>query len=94
MTIKITQVTTSTGEIILTIVYDDPKGSEIIRTFTLRKNDLYGILGDVCKSLGRTATLTDAQQVIVSIVRQLRSGAQFLPANFDFAPYIGVELET
>ena len=94
MTVKITQVSTSTGEILLTLSYDDPKGSGTIKTFLLRKNDLYSILGKVCQELGRTATLTDAQQAIVSIIRELRSGAQFLPANFDFTPYIGVELET
>ena len=94
MTIKISQLSTSTGEILLTLSFDNPKGSGTMQTYTLRKDQLYNILAQVGTLLGRPVTLTDAQQSVVGIVNQIRAGTLLLPINFDFAPYVGVELET
>jgi hypothetical protein len=43
--------------------------------------------------LGRPLTVTDARQAIVSIINEVRRGKSGVPENFDFTPYINVELE-
>jgi hypothetical protein len=94
VTIKITQVSVSTGEVVLTVSYDNPKGSGQLSIFQLRKQDLVDQLIDIRRLLGRLLTLTDAKQVLVSIINGVRSGQSGIPEDFDFAPYIGVELES
>ena len=93
MTIKITQVSTSAGEVVLTVAYDNPKGSGTLFTFKLRKQDLVDRLIQVRSLLGRPQTLTDAKQALVEIINEVRSGQQGIPEDFDFTPYIGAELE-
>jgi hypothetical protein len=94
MTVKITQVTTNTGEVSLTLTYDNPAGSGKFATFKLRKTDLYTRLHNVEVLLGRPLTLTDAQQAIVAIVNEARNGKSSIPADFDFTQYLNVEIET
>jgi len=93
MTIKIMQVSTSSGEIVLTITYDDPKGSGNFSTFELHYRDLVSRLVQVTALLGRSVTLADAQQVLVEIINEVRKNQAGIPQNFDFTPYIGAELE-
>jgi hypothetical protein len=93
MTIKITQVSSASGEIILTIAYDNPKGSGALNTFQLSYQDLKNKLAQVAVLLGRNVTLTDAQQVLVEIVNEARKSVGGIPQTFNFTPYIGVELE-
>lgn len=93
MTIKISQIQTSSGEIILSVTYDNPKGSEITSSFILHYRDLVDRLVQVQNLLGRALTLTDAQQVLVKIINEVRSNQSGIPQNFDFTPYVGVELE-
>lgn len=93
MTIKISQIQTSSGEIILSVTFDNPKGSGITSSFILHYRDLVDRLVQVQNLLGRALTLTDAQQVLVKIINGVRSNQSGIPQNFDFTPYIGVELE-
>lgn len=93
MTIKITQVSASSGDIILIITYDNPVGSGQLSTFQLSKQDLVNRLIQVRTLLGRPLTLTDAKQAIVAIINEVRKGQSGIPEQFDFTPYIGVELE-
>jgi len=93
MTIKITQVSSASGQIILTITYDNPKGSGNLGTFKLSYQDLKGKLIQVAALLGREATLQDAQEVLVEIINEVRKNQAGIPQIFDFAPYIGAELE-
>jgi hypothetical protein len=93
MTVKITQVSTSLGEIVLTITYDNPAGSGQNFTFQLRKQDLVDRLIQVRTLLGRPLTLTDAKQALVAIINEVRQGQQGIPEDFNFTPYIGVNLE-
>jgi len=93
MTVKITQVSTSGGEIVLTITYDNPKGSGNLSTFQLHYRDLVDRLVQVTALLGRSITLTDAQQTLVEIINEVRKNQAGIPQNFDFTPYIGAELE-
>lgn len=93
MTIKITQVSTSAGQIMLTVTYDNPKGSGTLYTFQLSYQNLVDQLVEVGSLLGRNVTLTDAQQVLVAIINGVRKNAAGIPQNFDFTPYINVELE-
>jgi hypothetical protein len=94
MTIKITAVSTSAGEITLTISYDNPAGSGKLFTFQVRKQDLVDRLIQIRLLLGRPLTLTDARQALLEIINEVRRGKSGVPENFDFTPYIGVELET
>jgi hypothetical protein len=94
MTVKITQVSSASGQIVLTIAYDNPKGSGNISTFQLSYQDLKDRLVQVAATLGRNVTLTDAQQALVEIINEVRSNLGGIPQNFDFTPYIGAELES
>lgn len=93
MTIKISQVQTTGGDATLVLTFDNPKGSGNMQSFSLRKSDLYSRLTQLLSLVGRPLTLADAQQVIIQIVNEARVGLAGVPQNFDFAPYIGVELE-
>jgi hypothetical protein len=93
MTVKITQVSATAGEVVLTVAYDNPKESTTMSTFKLRKQDLVDRLIQIRSLLGRPLTLTDAKQALVEIINEVRSGQQGVPEDFDFTPYIGVELE-
>jgi hypothetical protein len=93
MTIKITTVQTSGGEIVLTVTYDNPKGSGNLSTFSLHYRDLVDRLVQVKNLLGRALTIADAQQALIEIINETRSNQTGIPQNFDFTSYIGVELE-
>ena len=93
MTIKITQVSSASGQIILTITYDNPKGSGNLGTFKLSYQDLKDKLIQVAALLGREATLQDAQEVLIEIINEVRKNQAGIPQIFDFTPYIGTELE-
>jgi hypothetical protein len=93
MTIKITAVATSSGEIVLTLTYDNPSGSGTLYTYQLRKQDLVDRLVQVRSLLDRPLTILDAKQAIVEIINEVRRNQSGIPENFDFAPYINVELE-
>jgi hypothetical protein len=93
MTIKITQVSSASGQIILTITYDNPKGSGNLGTFKLSYQDLKDKLIQVAALLGRGATLQDAQEVLIEIINEIRKNQAGIPQIFDFTPYIGTELE-
>ncbi len=94
MTIKISQVQTSSGEIVLTVTYDNPKGSGKLVSYSLHYRDLIDRLVQLKSLLGRALTLTDAQQALVEIINEVRANQTGVPQNFDFTPYVGVELET
>jgi hypothetical protein len=93
MTIKITQISLTSGQIMLTITYDNPRGSGNLSTFQLSYQDLKNRLVQVAALLGRNLTLIDAQQALVEIINEVRQNRAGIPQNFDFTPYIGVELE-
>jgi hypothetical protein len=94
MTVKITSVQTSSGEIVLTVTYDNPKGSGNLSAFSLHYRDLVDRLVQVKNLLGRALTIADAQQALVEIINETRSNQSGIPQNFDFTSYIGVELES
>ena len=93
MTIKISQVLTTGSDTVLVVTFDNPKGSGNMQTFNLRKSDLYNRLTQLLSLVGRPLTLADAQQVLVQIIKEARTGLAGVPQNFDFTPYIGAELE-
>ena len=88
--IKITQVNTSSGEVIIRIQYD--KDSQVF-TVDVRKDDLVERLKLVRKTLGRPVTLTDVKQATVALVNEVRAGKSPLPEDFNYADFIGVDLE-
>ena len=93
MTVKITQVSTTSGEVLLTLTYDNPQGSGNFATFSLRKSDLVDRLIEVRLLLGRPLTLTDAKEAILAIINEVRKGKAGIPEDFNFAPFINIELE-
>jgi hypothetical protein len=88
--IKITQVNTSSGEVVVRIQYD--KDSQVF-TVDVRKDELIERLKLVRKTLGRPLTLTDVKQVIVALVNEVRTGKSPIPEDFNYAEFIGVDLE-
>jgi hypothetical protein len=94
MTIKITAIQNSGGEIVLTISFDNPSGSGTMKTYSLHLQDLVDRLIELKQILGRSLTVTDARQVLVEIINEVRVGKTGIPEHFDLTPYIGVELET
>lgn len=93
MTIKVTQVSVSTGEVTMTVAYDNPAGSGIMFTFSLKKQDLFERLRRVRELLGRPITLQDAKLALIVVVNELRAGRSGVPEDFNFAGVIDVELE-
>lgn len=93
MTIKITKVSTTTGEVTLQIAYDNPAGSGNLYTFTLRKQDLFDRLKLVRELLDRPLTLQDAKQALVAVVNEARAGKSSVPEDFNFTQVINLELE-
>lgn len=93
MTIKITQVSTASGEVVLTIVFDNPKDSAQLQTLKLRKQDYVERLLALKNLVGRPLTIADAKDVLLKIVTEERAGLAGIPEDFNFAPYIDVELE-
>lgn len=93
MTIKITQVSMSSGEVLLTVTYDNPKDSGIMFSFKMRKQDFWDNLIQIYTLLGRPLTSTDMQQTFVALINKMRLGQLGMPGDFDFVPYIGVNLE-
>ena len=88
--IKITQVNTSSGEVVVRIQYD--KDSQVF-TVDVRKDELIERLKLVRKTLGRPVTLTDVKQVIVALVNEVRTGKSPIPEDFNYADFIGMDLE-
>ena len=88
--IKIVQVNTSSGEVVLRIQYDK---DSLVFTVDVRKDELIERLKLVRKTLGRPVTLTDAKQVIVALVNDVRTGKSPIPEDFNYAEFIGVDLE-
>ena len=93
MTVKITQISATSGEILLTLTYDNPKGSGNLATFSLKKIDLLNRLIEVRLLLGRPLTLTDVKEAILAIVNEVRKGQTGIPEDFNFTPFINIELE-
>ena len=88
--IKITQVNASSGEVIIRIQYD--KDTQVF-TVDVRKDDLVERLKLVRKTLGRPVTLADVKQATVALVNEVRAGKSPLPEDFNYADFIGVDLE-
>ena len=88
--IKIVQVNTSSGEVVVRIQYDK---DSLVFTVDVRKDDLVERLKLVRKTLGRPVTLTDVKQTTVALVNEVRAGKSPLPEDFNYADFIGVDLE-
>jgi hypothetical protein len=88
--IKITQVNTSSGEVVVRIQYDK---DSLVFAVDVRKDELIERLKLVRKTLGRPLTLTDVKQVIVALVNEVRTGKSPIPEDFNYAEFIGVDLE-
>lgn len=93
MTIKISAVSINTGEIVLTLTFDNPAGSGHMQSVNIRKNVLVGRLLEVRILLGRPLTILDARLALTAIVNEVRQGKTGIPEDFDFSPYVGQELE-
>ena len=88
--IKITQVNTSSGEVVVRIQYDK---DSLVFAVDVRKDELIERLKLVRKTLGRPLTLTDVKQVIVALVNEVRTGKSPIPEDFNYTDFIGVDLE-
>ena len=81
---------TSSGEVVVRIQYDK---DSLVFVVDVRKDELIERLKLVRKTLGRPLTLTDVKQVIVALVNEVRTGKSPIPEDFNYAEFIGVDLE-
>lgn len=87
--ITLTDITVSgTGQTLLTFTYDNPSGTIVIDLV-----DVQTRLRELQNLLSRPVILDDAKYVIIKIINELRAGSSTLTAGFDYALYIGVDLE-
>ena len=90
MTVKITNVKTSAGEIILTVTYD-LKGE--LKTVKLSKEDVYDRLTQYHNITGRKIKDSDVQDVIVQLINEEREGKSRILDKIDFTTLLNAELE-
>ena len=91
MTIKITQVKNSDGEVILTLRYSTSSGE--LKTVKIAKEDLVTQFKVLIAITGKNPTVQDLKNILVQMVNEERAGKLKIPDTFDFTTYIGVELE-
>jgi len=88
--IRITQVQRLTGEVLITFEYDIGLQTQSI---TINNDEIVDRLKALKKLIGRTLTLTDLKNVIVTLINEIRQGKSELSERFPYETYIGVDLE-
>ena len=88
--IKITQVTRNMGQVVLTIEYD---WNSNIETINIDAEHVVERLKQLRGLLGRKPTLSEAQEIVETLINELRAGKQPLVEILPWENYIGVDLE-
>lgn len=90
MTVVITQVRRDTGEVILTVEYSRDAGSE---TIEVDAEQIVDRLKELRRLLGRKPKASEAKEVVVALINEIRAGKQPLVEIIPWEDYIGVDLE-
>ena len=88
--IKLKQVLTDNGEIVLLFEYDQ-EGKTL--TVKISYEDIRVRLKQVKDFLGRPLLLQDAKLIVVKMINEIRANKLPLLERFDFNQFIGVDLE-
>ena len=91
MTVVITQVKRDSGEVILTIEYSTDSGLETIQ---IDAEQIVDRLKELRRLLGRKPAASEAREVVVTLINEIRAGEQPLVEIVPWEDYIGVDLET
>ena len=89
--IKLKLVEMRNGE--TTLIFEADGFPEGTREVEIPLSEIVEKLKTVKQILGRSVTVQDARNVIVTLVNQLRKQKAPITERFDFTPYIGVDLE-
>ena len=76
-----------------TLIFDCDGFPEGVRRVEIPFSEVADRLRIVRDILGRELTMRDARDVVVNMVNQMRREGKPLPERFDFAIYIGRDLE-
>ena len=90
MTIIITQVRRDTGEVILTIEYSSDAGTE---TIEVDADQIVDRLKTLRGLVGRKPTQSEAREIVVQLINEIRAGKQPIVETTPWEDYIGVDLE-
>jgi len=88
--ITINAVSRSNGQVVLTIEYTTTNGNEIIE---VDAEQIVDRLKNIHELLGRKPTQSEAQEVVVALINEIREGAEPLVDVIPWENYIGVDLE-
>jgi predicted regulator of amino acid metabolism with ACT domain len=88
--ITINAVNRSNGQVILSIEYTTDNGNEIIE---VDAEQIVARLIKIRELLGREPSLSEAQEVVVVIINEIREGKEPLVDVVPWENYIGVDLE-
>ncbi len=90
MTVVITQVKRDTGEVTLTIEYSVDSGTETIQ---IDAEQIVDRLKELRRLLGRKPVLSEAGEVIIALINEIRAGKQPLVEIIPWENFIDVDLE-
>jgi hypothetical protein len=88
--IKLKQVLTDNGEIVLLFEYDQEGKTLSVK---ISYEDIRVRLKQVKDFLGRPLLLQDAKLIVVKMINEIRANKLPLLERFDFNQFIGVDLE-
>jgi len=88
--IKIVSVTRNLGDVYITFQYDR-EGVDF--TVTLDAREIVERMKQLKALIGRSLTLNDLRNVVVTMINEIREGRQPLLETFRYEDYIGVDLE-
>jgi hypothetical protein len=88
--ITINAVTRNNGQVVLTIEYTTNNGNEIIDADA---EQIVARLKKIRELLGRKPSLSEAQEVVVALIYEIRAGKEPLVDVIPWEDYIGVDLE-
>jgi hypothetical protein len=88
--ITITQVKRSEGQVVLTIEYSTDDGNEAL---TVDAEQIVDRLKALRALLGRKPTQTEAREIVVALINEVRQGKQPFVEVVPWETFIGIDLE-
>lgn len=88
--IQIKQVQRDQGEVLLTFEYTDEGET---KTVVVDNREIIKRMEKLKQLVGRSLELSDLQDVVVTLINEIREGRRPLLQRFPYEDYIGVDLE-
>lgn len=89
--IKLKSVSIKLGSCILTFEYTD--STKQVKTIEINRSEITDRLRKLKALVGRELTMLDLKLIILRLFGEVREGQQPLLEDFDYSPYIGLDLE-